>query len=57
MALAAKARGFFYIAITEHSRKLIVAHGLDPVRLSRQMDEIDALNEELSGITVLKGTA
>jgi DNA polymerase (family 10) len=55
MALAAKAHGLSYVAITEHSRRLTVAHGLDPVRLARQIDEIDLLNAELSGITVLKG--
>lgn len=55
MALAAKARGLSYLAITEHSRRLTVAHGLDPARLKRQIDEIDALNAELRGISVLKG--
>lgn len=55
MALAAKAAGLSYIAITEHSRRLAVAHGLDPQRLARQIDEIDRLNEELAGFTVLKG--
>ncbi|MCL4470500.1 MAG: DNA polymerase/3'-5' exonuclease PolX [Gammaproteobacteria bacterium] len=55
MALAAQAQGFEYLAITEHSRRLTVAHGLDPLRLARQCDEIDALNEQLTGITLLKG--
>ncbi len=55
MALAAKAVGFEYLAITEHSRRLTVAHGLDPQRLARQCDEIDRLNGELGGITILKG--
>ncbi|MGQ0577952.1 MAG: DNA polymerase/3'-5' exonuclease PolX [Betaproteobacteria bacterium] len=55
MALAAKAHGLGYLAITEHSRRLTVARGLDPVRLSRQIDEIDVLNRDLSGITLLKG--
>lgn len=55
MALAAKARGFEYLAITEHSRRLTVAHGLDPQRLLKQIDEIDRLNSELKGIAVLKG--
>jgi DNA polymerase (family 10) len=55
MALAAKSRGLEYIAITDHSRELRVARGLDPLRLARQCEEIDALNEELEGITVLKG--
>jgi len=55
MAEAAKARGLEYLAITEHSRRLTVAHGLDPHRLRKQMEEIDRLNEKLSGITILKG--
>ncbi len=55
MAEAARAAGLEYIAITEHSRRLAVAHGLDPERLRRQMAEIDALNAELEGITLLKG--
>jgi DNA polymerase (family 10) len=55
MAEAAKVLGFEYLAITEHSRRLTVAHGLDPVRLAKQVDEIDRLNEELEGITLLKG--
>lgn len=55
MALAAQARGFEYLAITEHSRRLTVAHGLDPRQLLQQIDEIDQLNKELRGITLLKG--
>jgi DNA polymerase (family 10) len=31
-----------------------MAHGLDPKRLAKQIDEIDRLNDELSGLTVLK---
>ncbi len=55
MAEAAKAAGLDYIAITEHSRRLTVAHGLDPQRLAKQIDEIDRLNEKLKGVTLLKG--
>jgi DNA polymerase (family 10) len=55
MAEAAKKHGFEYLAITEHSRRLTVAHGLDPVRLAKQIDEIDRLNDRLEGITLLKG--
>jgi DNA polymerase (family 10) len=55
MAEAAHARGFEYLAITEHSRRLTVAHGLDVKRLRRQMEDIDRLNESLRGITALKG--
>jgi len=55
MALAAEAMGLEYLAITEHSRRLTVAHGLDPLQLARQCDEIDRLNAQLDGITLLKG--
>jgi DNA polymerase (family 10) len=55
MALAARARGLSYLAITEHSRRLAMAHGLDPQRLARQCDEIDRLNATLEGIVLLKG--
>ena len=55
MATAAKALGHEYLAITEHSRSLRVAGGLSERQLLEQCDAIDALNEELQGITILKG--
>jgi DNA polymerase (family 10) len=55
MALAAKKRGLKYLAITEHSDRLKIAGGLDPPQLMKQMEEIDRLNQELKGITILKG--
>jgi DNA polymerase (family 10) len=55
MALAAKQRGLKYLAITEHSDRLKVAGGLGGHRLLQQMDEIDRLNGELKGLTILKG--
>lgn len=55
MALAAKAAGLSYLAITEHSRRLAMAHGLDPRRLAEQCDAIDRLNETLDGMVLLKG--
>ncbi len=55
MAEAAKQEGLAYLAITEHSRHLTVARGLDAARLGRQIDEIDRLNEEGLGVTLLKG--
>ena len=55
MAAAARARGYAYMAITDHSQHVTVAHGLDAARLSRQIDEIDRLNDRLQGFTVLKG--
>jgi DNA polymerase (family X) len=55
MADAAREQGLEYLAITDHSRRLAVAHGLDPVRLAKQIDRIDRINERLRGFTVLKG--
>jgi DNA polymerase (family X) len=55
MAEAAREHGLEYIAITEHSQRLTVAHGLDVKRLRQQMEEIDRLNESPKGITLLKG--
>ena len=55
MARAAREAGLEYLAITDHSRRLTVAHGLDADALRRQMEEIDRLNERLHGITLLKG--
>ena len=54
MAEAAKNKGFEYIAITEHSKLLAFASGLDDSRLLKQIDEIDRLNEEINGLTILK---
>lgn len=55
MAETAQARGLQYLAVTDHSKRLAVVHGLDANGLLRQMDQIDALNATLRGITLLKG--
>ncbi len=55
MAQAARAHGLSYLAISEHSRRLTVAHGLDPVRLAKQVHEIERLNPALSGVQLLTG--
>ncbi|MCG0278670.1 MAG: helix-hairpin-helix domain-containing protein, partial [Thermanaeromonas sp.] len=55
MVEAARARGYKYLAITEHSRSLAVARGLTPEQLLAQKEEIARLNEELSNFTVLAG--
>jgi len=55
MADAAKKRGLKYVAITDHSKRVAMAGGLDASALRRQWAEIDALNERLSGFRVLKG--
>lgn len=55
MVEAARRHGLQYLAITEHSRYLPVARGLDAERLAAQIERIDRLNETLDGFTVLKG--
>ena len=55
MAEAAKRFGLSYLAITEHSKHLTVAHGLTEDRLLKQINEIDALNDKHKGFTLLKG--
>ncbi|MGE0610156.1 MAG: DNA polymerase/3'-5' exonuclease PolX [Pirellulales bacterium] len=55
MAAAAQARGLKYIAITDHSKRVSMANGLDGKRLLKQWKEIDKLNEKLAGFRVLKG--
>jgi len=54
MAEAARARGYEYLAITDHSRHVTIARGLDEKRLARSIKEIDKLNAKLKGFTLLK---
>lgn len=54
MASAAEKRGLKYIAFTNHSKSLPVAHGLDEKRFAELNKKIDALNDK-SGIKILKG--
>jgi len=57
MVAAAAARGLEYIAITDHSKRVSMANGLDGPRLREQWAAIDALNRsgEFPTLTVLKG--
>ncbi|NMT64379.1 DNA polymerase/3'-5' exonuclease PolX [Marinobacter orientalis] len=55
MVEAARRLGYEYIAITDHSRRLTMANGLDAKRLRQQIADIDKLNDELGDIRVLKG--
>ncbi|TWT57131.1 DNA polymerase/3'-5' exonuclease PolX [Thalassoglobus neptunius] len=55
MAEAAKARGLKYIAITDHSKRVTMANGLDSDRLRKHWEEIRTVAESLSGIKVLCG--
>jgi DNA polymerase (family 10) len=55
MAEAAQARGYEYMALTDHSRRVAMAHGLDPARVSRQIREVDRVNARMRGFAILKG--
>ena len=49
MAGAAMERGYEFIAITDHSKGLSIANGIDETKLKKQSAEIDAVNLELRG--------
>jgi DNA polymerase (family 10) len=54
MAQAAQARGYQYLAITDHSPHVRVTNGLTAKRLRQQIDAIDRLNATLDGLVLLK---
>jgi DNA polymerase (family 10) len=56
MALAARQRGYRYLAITDHSAGRGIAHGLTAERLRQQLAEIKRLNQSLEGIHILSGS-
>jgi len=55
MAGAARAAGLEYIAITDHSRAIAMANGLDETATLAHARAIRELNQRLDGITVLAG--
>jgi putative hydrolase len=55
MAEAARDLGHRYLAMTDHSPRLTVAHGLTADRLRQQLDEIAGLNDELAPFRILTG--
>jgi putative hydrolase len=55
MAKAAAALGHAYLALTDHSARLTVAHGLDAERLGRQLELVADLNEQLAPFRILTG--
>ena len=56
MAQAARAAGYSYIAVTDHSPSLKVAHGLSAADLRKKRREIDILNEKMKPFRILFGT-
>ncbi len=55
MAEAARELGHHYWALTDHSPRLTVAHGLDATRLREQLDRVGELNAELAPFRILTG--
>ena len=56
MVEAARARGYRYLAISDHSQSLAMAGGLDRDRVRRQWEEIAAVDARHDDITVLRAT-
>jgi DNA polymerase (family 10) len=56
MVEAARARGYAYLAISDHSQSLAMAGGLDPERVRRQWEEIERENARRPDIVVLRAT-
>lgn len=54
MVRAARELGYEYLAITDHTKRLGIAHGLDAGRLRKQMASIDRLNGRIRNLRVLK---
>ncbi len=55
MAEAAKARGYQYMAITDHSKNLAFANGLDDPRAVAHIQRIREANKKIEGITIFAG--
>jgi DNA polymerase (family 10) len=55
LAEAAMARGYRYLAVTDHSRSLAFTNGLTEERLKEQREEIDRLNREFRNFRLLAG--
>lgn len=56
MALAARGRGYEYIAITDHSATHGFGNDVPPDELERQIERIAEVDARVEGITVLAGT-
>jgi DNA polymerase (family 10) len=56
MAIAARARGYAYMALTDHSRSLTITNGLSIERLADARRAVDQLNHQLAPFVILLGT-
>jgi DNA polymerase (family 10) len=55
MAEAMRARGYEYFAVTDHSKALAMANGLNAARLREQAEEIVEVQAEFPDIKILRG--
>jgi len=55
MARAAKALGYRYIAVTDHSPSQTIANGLSIERLRKRRQELESARKEVRGIAILDG--
>ena len=55
MAEEAKKRGYKYMAITDHSKNLAFANGLDDKRALEHIKRIRAVNDQIEGIRIFAG--
>lgn len=55
LAAAARARGWSYLGVSDHSQSAFYAGGLSAESLARQHEEIDAINSTFADFRVLKG--
>ena len=55
MAEAARERGYKYMAITDHSKNLAFANGLDDARAVEHIKRIGAVDQSMEGIRVFAG--
>ncbi len=56
MAIAAKSRGYEYIAITDHSKSEYQAHGMNEERLLKYLKAIEEIRKKIKGIKILSGS-
>jgi DNA polymerase (family 10) len=56
MALAAKALGYEFLAITDHSKALAMTNGLSEERLLKHIENVHRISDKLKGITLLAGS-
>ena len=54
MAEACKALGYEYLAISDHSKAVTIANGLDEKRLAEELQEIEDAESQIKGIRILK---